>query len=192
MSRVLLAFKLFFLVIFNGAVYEAVRDAYDRVRSGRLKAEPPPAKGSSRKGTGATGPAKAPPPEPPPVLPPTAALLSLLQREARFIDFLMEDIDGFPDADIGAVARDVHRGCRKALQDYVEIAPVRAEKEGDTLTVEAGFDAHALRLTGNVAGDPPFKGTLRHPGWRVKRASLPTTPPAQDASIVMPAEVEIL
>jgi len=103
----------------------------------------------------------------------------------------MEDIEAFADAQVGAAARTVHRGCRKALQDYVELSPVRTEKEGDRLIVEAGFDPSAIRLSGNLSGHPPFQGVLRHHGWRVVRASLPEPPASQDLSIVTPAEVEI-
>ena len=194
MSRLVLAFKLFFLVIFNGGVYEAVREAYERVRSGGTPVAPSGGKGASQKASRGNGSGKASaraPVEPPSTVAPAAALLALLQREARFVDFLMEDIDGFPDAQVGALAKTVHSGCRKALEEYVELAPVRSEKEGAPLTLETGFDAYAIRITGNIAGDPPFKGTLVHPGWRVAKANLPVAPPAQDASIVMPAEVEI-
>ncbi len=30
-----------------------------------------------------------------------------------------------------------------------------------------------IRLTGNVVGEPPFNGTLRHHGWRVREVKLP-------------------
>jgi len=178
---------MFFLIIFNGAIADAVRQAYEAVRAGRqipTAAAPPPSKeGAGKK------PGKGPSAEP--GLGAVAAVLSLLQREARFVDFLMEDIDGYSDAQVGAASKGVHRGCRKALREYIELQPVRVEKEGDNLTVEVGFDASAIRLVGNVTGDPPFKGRLVHPGWRVVKASVPTPPASQDETIVMPAEVEI-
>ncbi len=43
-------------------------------------------------------------------------LLATLQREARFVDFIMESLEGYSDAQIGAVARDVHRDCGKVLE----------------------------------------------------------------------------
>src|SRR4029450_12664116 len=42
-------------------------------------------------------------------------LLATLQREARLIDFLMEDLAGYDDAHIGAAARDMHRASAAAL-----------------------------------------------------------------------------
>lgn len=124
---------------------------------------------------------------------PTAALqlLSLLQREARLVDFVQEDIAAYSDADIGAAARVVHEGCRKVLREHVSLAPVRAESEGSRLTLAAGFDAAAVRLTGNVVGQAPFTGTLAHRGWRATEVRLPQLAEGHDAHIVAQAEVEL-
>lgn len=118
-------------------------------------------------------------------------LLALFQREGRFVDFLEEDVSSFADDEIGAAARVVHEGCRKALREHFDLAPVRTEDEGARLEVPAGFDAHALRLTGNVVGDPPFVGTLQHRGWRVTRSELPKLTAEHDVTILAPAEVEL-
>jgi hypothetical protein len=85
----------------------------------------------------------------------------------------------------------VYSGCRKALQAHLKLAPVSERKEGDMVTLEAGFDPHAFRLTGNVVGSPPFKGTLKHRGWKVVEVSLPEPPKGYDGTIVAPAEVEL-
>jgi hypothetical protein len=118
-------------------------------------------------------------------------LLGLLQREARFIDFIEEDIAAYADADIGNAARVVHEGCRKVLHDNFAISPVRGEAEGSKITLAAGFDAAAIRLTGNVVGQPPFFGSLAHRGWRVEQTHLPRIASGHDLSIVAPAEVEL-
>jgi len=118
-------------------------------------------------------------------------LLALLQREGRLVDFLQENIDTYEDAQIGAAVRDIHRGCKKVLAEYVTLAPVRGEPEESTVKVEPGFDASSVRLVGDVVGQPPFTGTLRHPGWRARAVKLPAMPDGYDATIVAPAEVEI-
>ncbi len=118
-------------------------------------------------------------------------LLALLQREGRFVDFLEEDIDTFADADVGAAARVVHQGCRKALREHVTLEPVRAEAEGAALTVPPGFDAAQLRLVGNVTGEAPFRGRLQHRGWRATAVRLPRLVPGHDVRVVAPAEVEL-
>ena len=123
----------------------------------------------------------------------TAALqlLGLLQREARFVDFIQEDVAPYSDAEIGAAARVVHGGCRKLLAEHFTLAPVRAEAEGSRITLQAGFDATAVRLTGNVVGQAPFTGTLSHRGWRVAEVRLPQLTDARAAAIIAQAEVEL-
>jgi hypothetical protein len=118
-------------------------------------------------------------------------LLALLQREGRLVDFLREDIQQFEDAQIGAAARSVHEGCTKVLDDYFSIEPVRKEGEGDDVTVPEGFDPSAIKLVGEVTGDPPFKGTLAHHGWKAQKAELPEQPEGQDRTVIGQAEVEV-
>jgi hypothetical protein len=118
-------------------------------------------------------------------------LLALLQREGRFVDFLEEDVTSFSDAQIGAAARVVHDGCRKALREHLPVEPVRTEEEGSKVVLEKGFDPSKVRLTGNVTGEPPFRGTLAHRGWKVKEVRLPKMTEGHDATIVAPAEVEV-
>jgi hypothetical protein len=118
-------------------------------------------------------------------------LLALLQREGRLLDFLMEDIQAYQDAQIGAAVRDIHRQCRQVLQEHLVLAPVIDKEEEQSVTVPSGFDPAAIRLTGQVAGQPPFTGTLKHRGWRVKEIKLAPPPAGQDAFVVMPAEVEL-
>lgn len=118
-------------------------------------------------------------------------LLSLLQREARLIDFTQENLTAYADADIGAAARVVHEGCAKVLREHFTIEPVRVEAEGSRVTLEEGFDAAAVRLTGNVVGKAPFNGSLSHRGWRATSVRLPKLAEAHDAKVLAPAEVEL-
>jgi len=118
-------------------------------------------------------------------------LLSLLQKEARFIDFIKEDITSYSDADIGVAARVVHTGCNKAINDYFTLDTVRSEKEGSKLTLEKGFNASEVRLIGNIVGQAPFKGSLVHKGWKVTDVRLPKLTEGHNAKIVAAAEVEL-
>ena len=119
-------------------------------------------------------------------------ILSILQRKGRLIDFLQEDLSTYQDAQIGAAVRTIHEGCKQALAEYIDLEPIFTEQEGSQITVEPGFDTHAIRLTGTIVGDPPFKGALRHRGWRVVRVDLPKQTPAQQKQrIVAAAEVEV-
>jgi hypothetical protein len=119
------------------------------------------------------------------------AVLALLQREGRLIDFLQEDVSSFSDAEIGAAARVVHGGSRKVVNQYLTLEPVLTEAEGATVTVPAGFNAERIRLTGNVAGEPPFRGALKHHGWVATSVRFPALSPTLDQRIIAPAEVEL-
>ena len=182
--RLLLSLVIFFRFIFDAAFAGRVLEDW------QPKALPPTPEPKSVE----TLPAP-PPPEPPKPAKldhsPAMHVLAILQREGRLVDFLQEDIASFPDADVGAASRVVHEGCRKVLAEYFSIEPLRAEGEGARVTVPAGFDPATVRLTGNVAGQPPFAGTLRHHGWRVTEVRLPAPPAGQDANILAPAEVEL-
>jgi hypothetical protein len=118
-------------------------------------------------------------------------LLGLFQREARLIDFTQENLSAYSDADIGAAARVVHEGCGKVLREHFTIEAVRGEAEGSRVVLEEGFDASAVRLTGNVVGKAPFRGALSHRGWRASSVRLPKLAEAHDAAILAPAEVEL-
>lgn len=203
LSRLWMAFVLPFKVLFDGAFAAAVA----RVQSSpALPSAPKPPEASGDETTDdaadtAKGEdeakhdaqAEAASPEVEPEVEPTAALqlLSILQREGRFIDFVQEDMSGFGDAEIGAAARVVQEGCKRALAEYVEVLAIRGEAEGDAVTLEEGYDAQATRITGNVAAKPPYKGVLAHHGWRVTRIALPRLAESHDAHIVAPAEVEV-
>ncbi|MBX5484664.1 MAG: DUF2760 domain-containing protein [Myxococcaceae bacterium] len=178
-ARVAMAFVFFFRILFKPAFAEQLlpyRRPPERLPSGEpaIKA-----------------PEQAAPPPPEKVHASGLFLLSMLQREGRFVDFVQEDVAGFSDAEVGAAARVVHEGCRKVVRQYLRFEPVLTEPEGATVTVPAGFDAERIRLTGNVAGQPPHRGTLRHHGWVATGVNLPAVPEAMDLKVIAPAEVEL-
>lgn len=118
-------------------------------------------------------------------------LLGALQREGRLVDFLRQDVAAFSDEEVGAAARVVHTGCRKVLNQYFELQPATQQEENSPMALPIGFDAQRFRLTGNVVGSPPFRGTLKHHGWVVRDVRLPEISQAVDPRVLAPAEVEI-
>lgn len=118
--------------------------------------------------------------------------LSLLQREGRLLDFFSEDLDLYEDSQIGAAVRSIHQNCKKVIDKNLAPQPVIDREEGEQITVESDFNPDAIKLTGNVTGDPPFKGVLRHRGWQTQKMELPTLSSGKDSKIIAPAEVEIL
>jgi hypothetical protein len=132
--------------------------------------------------------------EPPKPLKPSGAplrMLALLQAEARLVDFLMEDIAGAGDAQIGQAVREIHKKAQAALKQHAVMEPVLPGNEGENATVPKGFDPSAIRVVGNVTGEPPFTGQINHPGWRVKELKLAPPPEGADEFVLQPAEVQI-
>jgi hypothetical protein len=118
-------------------------------------------------------------------------LFALLQREGRLIDFFQEDLDRYEDAQIGAAVRNIHESCNAAMKKYLKLLPVIEKNEGDDVIVDPGFNPNTIKLTGNVFGDPPFKGVLRHRGWKAAKSDLPVLSDTKDSTVIAPAEVEI-
>jgi len=198
--RFYLAFACFFKLLFGGKLPAAAADYLpDEARPKALAA--PEAEAPAKK-TEASAPAepeadkKPAPRKPAPSLAEqhrdgALAFLALLQREGRLVDFLRESLDDYEDADIGAAVRDIHRGAKKVLDDYLTIEPVMPGDEDDDVTVPKGFDPGEVRLVGEVEGEPPFKGQLRHHGWRVTEVRLPVLSDGVDRQVLAPAEVEL-
>ena len=162
-TRIKLAFAAFFTILFKSRLPAALQPA--------APAQPTPPEISDR----------------------AVQVLALLQREGRFIDFVLEDLAAYSDAQIGAAARDVHAGCHRVLERYVTLEAILPGREGEAVTVgqDHPIDPAAVHLVGNVAGKPPFRGTLLHPGWRASRVQLPPLG-TTDRTIVAPAEIELV
>jgi hypothetical protein len=153
-----------------------------------------------------TAPAQLPPAAPPPPSAPlpaapqgasdlrtegALAMLALLQREGRLVDFLRQPLDGHDDAAIGAAVRDIHRGCKKVLDDHLRLEPVMPGSEDSAVMVPRGFDPSSIRIVGRVAGDPPFRGLLVHHGWRAVDVRFPSLSDGVDRRVLAPAEVRV-
>jgi hypothetical protein len=167
-TRLKLAFAAFFTILFKGRLPAALQGA--RAAESRAPAAAPPV---------VEGPDRA------------IQVLALMQRDGRLIDFLMEDLASYADAQIGAAVRDVHAGCRGVLNRYLSLEPILAGKEGERTNVSQDLDPASIRLVGNATGRPPFPGTLLHHGWRVTRIELPPLGASGGRSIVAQAEVEV-
>jgi hypothetical protein len=179
--RLYLAFACFFAFLFRRTLPAAALELAGVPRALPAPAPPEPA------------PAPAPGPAPADVAAAGAMqLLGVLQREGRLVDFLMEPIDDYPDAQVGAAVRTIHRDCRKALEGTVRLEAVLEGQEEAAVTVAAGFDPARVRVIGKVVGKPPFHGTLKHHGWAARDVKLPPLPePPAAALVVAPAEVEM-
>lgn len=178
MSRIVLALKSFFIILFAGRLPEDVARAYGYVKQGAAKPAAP------------VTPA-APPPPAAKTSDGALQILGILQRDGRLIDFLMEDISGASDDQIGAAVRSLQEQCRGALERYVRLTPVIDGVEGSYTKLDTN-DPAVVKLLGNVpaTGKAPG-GILRHKGWRAEKVDLPTVKPGPNSSVVAPAEIEI-
>jgi hypothetical protein len=191
-ERLLLAFRAFFRVLFDAEFAGRVLELEPSPQALSPADEPAselPARPEPLSDVAAAAPAPA-------QAGPSAAegallLLSLLQREGRLVDFLQQEVEAFGDAEIGQAARVVHEGCRTTLRRYVSIEAIVNEKEGNMTMVPSGFDSASIKLVGNVSGSAPFRGALRHKGWRARAITLPQTLEGHAFDVIAPAEVEL-
>jgi hypothetical protein len=163
------AFRAFFSLVFHGDIADDILDAFRPPRRDPIAAPPQVIDTADR----------------------AVQMLALLQRDGRLVDFLMEDLSAYPDAQIGAAVRDVHAGCRASLSRYVTVAPVLGDPEGATVFVDDKADAARMKVVGNLAGSPPYRGVLRHRGWEATRVDLPPLAPAS-RTVIAPAEIEVV
>ncbi len=172
MSRITLAFKSFFAILFSDYLPAEIASAFGYVKESEVKVAPPVKPVVEvRTSDGAL------------------QMLSILQRDARLIDFLMEDIGSYSDDQVGAAVRSLHEQSRAALLRYVTLAPVVDGVEG-TATRIPSRDPNTIKLLGNVPADGKVsQGILRHKGWRVEKVELPRA--GQNAMLLAPAEIEI-
>ena len=181
-ERLVNAFRCFFSILFHGDIPNDILQ--QRATSAGQVPQTSPVQAA------APGPKETEPPTPE-TFDRAVQMLALLQRDGRLIDFLAENISPYPDAQLGAAARTIHEACRKVLEHYVKLEPILNSEEDQPVTVQGGFDPAAIKLLGNVTGEPPIRGVLRHKGWHVKEVNLPPLPQGSGRMVIAPAEVEL-
>src|ERR1700732_177399 len=182
-KRVAFAFRCFFSILFHAGIPSDIAQAFVKP-SGPVPQVPAAAVPSVSRLKEIERPASE-------AFDRAVQMLALLQRDGRLVDFLAEDISVYPDAQLGAAVRTIHEACRQVLDHYVKLEPILNSEENQPVTVQLGFDPAAIKLIGNVAGEPPVRGMLRHKGWRVKEVNLPPLPQGAGRMVVAPAEVEL-
>jgi hypothetical protein len=175
-TRLSFAFRSFFSLLFQGKIPQDVLQALGAGVEGAPVATAAKVRGEN------------PSPE---SLDRAVQMLALLQRDGRLVDFLEEDVSSCPDGQLGAAVRSIHTSCRQVLDRYIKLEPILSSEEDQPVTVSVGFDPAAIKLVGNVTGEPPIRGLLRHRGWRVTEVTLPSLPQGTGRAIVAPAEVEL-
>jgi hypothetical protein len=171
LNRILLAFRAFFALLFQGALSPDLRSDLGVILKSEIP-KPPPPKPEIRAEDGAL------------------QLLGILQRDARLLDFFMEDISPYSDDQVGAAARDIHSNTREVLIRHFAPVPVIDAVEGTSVRPDNG--PNTAKFIGNVpATGKPTGGILRHKGWRAGNANLPKLNNWQDLAVLAPAEIEV-
>ncbi|MGI8746444.1 MAG: DUF2760 domain-containing protein [Bryobacteraceae bacterium] len=171
MSRIAYAFRSFFSILFSGKLPADIAEFF-----GYIKPKPQPVAKTERPIRASDG---------------ALQILGILQRDSRLIDFLMEDIAGYSDDQVGAAVRSLHDQCRESLTRYLQLSPVIDGVEGTFTKVETNDPAN-VKLLGNVpANGKASGGLLRHKGWRADKIDLPPLVASQNAAVIAPAEIEV-
>jgi hypothetical protein len=176
-NRVLLAFQCFFDMLVRGRLPD---DAIAALDSSQAVDAPTPAAATTA----------GPPPPAASSADGALQMLGILQRDARLLDFLMEDISAYTDDQVGAAVRELHEQCRESVARYVALEPVIDGVEG-TYAQAPATDPASVKFVGNVPAQPPSGGILRHRGWRAAKVDLPTPSAHQDVTVLAPAEIEV-
>jgi hypothetical protein len=172
LSRILLAFRCFFNILFSGELSAPAMTELNLVKRGAAGPPKPATAPAVRSSDGAL------------------QILGILQRDSRLVDFLMEDIASYSDDQVGAAVRQLHDDCRDSVNRYVALEPVIDGVEG-TFAKAPSSDPNMVKFVGNVPAKPPAGGILRHKGWRAAKVNLPALAGKQDPSVIAPAEIEI-
>jgi hypothetical protein len=172
LHRISFAFRSFFSILFGGSLAPDIALAFGYTK-------PMPAKAA---------PAAPPKPQAGPA-DGAVQILAILQRDARLLDFLMEDISGYSDDQVGAAVRDVQAQSRQSIGRYLRLEPVIDGVEGDYTKIAGATAVDSIKLIGNVpaSGKAPG-GLLRHKGWKAAQVDLPSAAPTM---ILAPAEIEV-
>lgn len=134
-------------------------------------------------------PAPAPAKPTAPSQSPAITLLAALQRDARLLDLVFENLDAYQDAQIGAAARPCLKQCRESLERLVPMQRVIEGEENTVVDIPADAAATRVRWVDDAAGGT--RGRLVHAGWCAKSVELPVwSGPKADANVVAPAQVQ--
>ena len=181
----IVATKAFFKLVAN----RELSDSFQKLLDGELlpkiaqTSSPPTAKSPS---------SEAPQTKPAPTRSDAISLLAALQRESRLLDIVNEPLEDYSDAQVGAASRDVLKSSGKVIERMFGLVPLTEAAEGSQIETPAEFDSAEYRLTGNVSGTAPFRGSVAHHGWKAMRCEVPKwTGNSAAAMIVAPIELEI-
>jgi hypothetical protein len=173
LSRISSAFRSFFAILFGGSLPEDIAQEFGYAKVKLVPDVPPAPLHTPKDGA--------------------LQILGILQRDARLIDFLMEDISSYSDDQVGAAVRNLHADSRTCLARHVTLGPAIDAVEGTFQKLDASKtpDPNRIKLLGNIpASGKVGGGLLRHRGWVATNVNLPPLG-KQSVDVIAPAEIEV-
>ena len=187
-----IAIRAFSAALFNKESSEKIRQALDG------------SQGESQDGS-QRGDAKLPKPssdsQPKPESKPAArapvrsdaiTLLSALQREARLVDLIQEDLANYSDAQVGAAARPCLQSCASTLSRMFGLTCVSDAGEGAMVDIaDEGKNGGSPARYQWIGEGNSTSGKLVHQGWQATQVDLPKwTGADDDANVIAPAQLQ--
>jgi phosphoglycolate phosphatase-like HAD superfamily hydrolase len=124
----------------------------------------------------------------PPARDTAVTLLATLQREARLVDLIQEDLAKYSDAQVGAAARPCLQQCAGVLDRLLGLRPLLDASEGDSVDVGEHPSPTRYQWIGEGSG---ATGKLVHHGWQATKVEFPTwTGDVADAKIIAAAQIQ--
>jgi hypothetical protein len=179
------AFRAFFAALFNRNVAEQIQSVLDHPPTPALESHAP----KSPQDPQAAAPSAATVTKPAaPSRSDAITLLAALQREARLIDLIQENLSAYSDAQVGAAARPCLTQCAATLNRLISIKPLIAAADGDLVKVPENATPSRYTWIGEGSGT---EGKLIHHGWEAAKTELPQwTGASEDAHVIAPAQIK--
>ncbi len=185
--RLGLALRAFWRALFDRAAGERIAIVLDSPADARITPQPAAGHEPAKK---TPSPAPVETAKPSPAQSPAITLLATLQRDARLIDLIYENLDQYQDAQVGAAARPCLKQCRQSLDRILKIEKLVPAAENESVAVPADASVARYRWIGESPASETGVAKLVHPGWRAASIQLPQwSGQAEDANILAPAQV---
>lgn len=185
--RLGLALRAFWRALFDRAAGERIAIALDAPVDAYVEQKPAMASEHVKKTPTPNKPESV---KPLPAQNPAITLLATLQRDARLIDLIYENLDQYQDAQVGAAARPCLKQCRQSLDRILKIEKLVAATENDVINVPSDASVARYRWIGESPASETGTAKLVHPGWQAASVQLPQwSGQAADAEIIAPAQV---
>lgn len=184
------AFRAFFAAVFNRELAKKLKRVLDQ--PAETLALPSPAPRDVAATTGNSSEKVIPKSSVGNVRSDAITLLVALQREARLIDLVKDNLGQYSDAQIGAAARPCLQQCAATLDRLFGLRAIAPVADGQSIAVPSNASPTRYTWIGESTGeDQTTSGKLVHHGWEASQVELPKwTGDTVDARVIAPVQVK--